>query len=49
MMRAASATGIHRQAYLEYESSSNVEHEFISGDIDAMAGRTTSMPSSGRT
>ena len=43
MMRAASVPGIHRhtyEAYLEYESSSNVKHEFIDGDIYAMAGGT---------
>ena len=42
-MRAASVPGIHRhtyEAYLEYESSSNVKHEFIDGDIYAMAGGT---------
>jgi Uma2 family endonuclease len=42
-MRAASAPRIHRYTYgqyLEHESSSNVKHEFIDGDIYAMAGGT---------
>lgn len=42
-MRAASAPRIHRytyQQYLQHESSSNVKHEFIDGDIYAMAGGT---------
>jgi Uma2 family endonuclease len=40
-MATRSVRQIHRhtyEAYLEYESSSNVKHEFIDGDIYAMAG-----------
>ncbi len=42
-MPAASVPRIHRytyQQYLQHEASSNVKHEFIDGDIYAMAGGT---------
>lgn len=42
-MPAASVPSIHRytyKQYLEHEASSNVKHEFIDGDIYAMAGGT---------
>lgn len=42
-MRAASVPRIHRytyRQYLDHETSSNVKHEFIDGDIYAMAGGT---------